>query len=1014
MRRERRTLAGLLVAGSLSAFSLFAFSLFAFTLAVNPAPDRRVAPAMNDELGRLRTVAELQRLADAGERVRVIVEVAVPTVSEGLLSPSAVSNQRATISTAQQQVLRSLATTGATVARQYATIPFLAIEVDAAALRALRSDARVQSIRADELLRPLLVESLPLINAPVTLSGATFDGQGYAVAVLDTGVGPHPFLNAKIVAEACFSTNFASVGATSLCPNGASSQLGAGAGVDCSGYGGCGHGTHVAGIAAGASHAGQPSPPFDGVARGAGVVAINVFTGFSNGVGAYSSDIIAGLEFVHELSETIDIAAANLSLGGSAYAATCDSQDPAMVAIVGNLASVNVATVAAAGNDGFPGFISFPACISGIISVGSTTKTDGISNFSNSGALLDLLAPGSEILSSIPGAAYTKLSGTSMATPHVAGAWAIMRQLYPNDSPAQILDRLRASGTLIIDRRFGTGDRVTPRLDLEPYSDPSAVRFDFRMDAGEAGDCRSNFAYPAGGEEVTLCFTLTNRGTSPLTSYLIESELFDPITGSTPIPPGESALVQRSIAALDSRTVIVSATASNGSGERTESAVAMVRPLDYRRTPNRAIDYPPGASTLFQDELVITDVGVIRDLELYLHLHHSWLGDLAVTLTHVESGVAVPILGSDSGYCGSARDVDAVFGHNAAIDPYVACDSQKTLASGPFIPDGDLSTFVELQGTWRLTIEDGFPELDGGGVLAWGLRVAVDNPSLLPVASDCGAAAVGASCTASLALTGYQGSVGGVQTEFAAPGFSVTDAVGIEAFSGCSTAVGGVTATVTIAAICNPARSADGSLIEVSLVRVEAIDSLFTTSDALIAIDAELSVPASSGALAVPLLTCSIADFSLDEFGDVNADQAVDIVDAVWILQTAVGNNQGANDRELYHADLNSDGVINVVDALIALRKAVDPSRPAKLEVSPRTLALAALESSCVLIGNSGRIALSSISVTAPSGVVVTDMTPSAAKGRVYHIFVAAGAGGTIRFDAGGGGSQNVALTVLP
>jgi subtilisin family serine protease len=87
--------------------------------------------------------------------------------------------------------------------------------------------------------------------------------------------------------------------------------------------------------------------------------------------------------------------------------------------------------------------------------VGSTTKQNTTSSFSNSSGLVSLLAPGTAIASSVPGAAYSTASGTSMATPHVAGAWAVLKSAKPTATVAEILSALQNTGVPITDTRNG-------------------------------------------------------------------------------------------------------------------------------------------------------------------------------------------------------------------------------------------------------------------------------------------------------------------------------------------------------------------------------------------------------------------------------------------------------------------------------------------------------------------------------------------------------------------------------
>src|SRR6267143_7219010 len=154
------------------------------------------------------------------------------------------------------------------------------------------------------------------------------------VALVDTGVEvTHPFLAGKVVEEACYSSSVSGRSVT-VCPNGQSQQTGPGAGVTCP-LSVCWHGTHVAGIAAG--NGGSAGVVFSGVAKGAQIMAVQVFSKFTNASDcggsppcalAWTSDIIAGLERVYSLRGARNLSSANLSIGGGSYTAPCDG-DPA-------------------------------------------------------------------------------------------------------------------------------------------------------------------------------------------------------------------------------------------------------------------------------------------------------------------------------------------------------------------------------------------------------------------------------------------------------------------------------------------------------------------------------------------------------------------------------------------------------------------------------------------------------------------------------------------------------------
>jgi subtilisin family serine protease len=433
------------------------------------------------------------RLAESGT-LPVIVRLRVAFAPEDELHGAAeAGDQRAEIARAQGAIERELAGTGASHLRKFPYIPFVALRVNVTALEALRRSPWVESVVEDvpELLT--LSESTALTGAATPVTGAWaqgFTGAGQTIAVLDTGVhGAHPFLTGKVVVEACFSNADGNGGQESVCPNDAPTMTGPTAAQPCNINGAdplrqCDHGTHVAGIAVGRAYAGQPGGPFSGVAPDATVIAVQVFTRFTGSFcgsfspcyATYPSDQVAALNFVYGLRSAYNIAAVNLSLGGGRFYTqpACDSAQSGTgrKAAIDLLRSVGIATVAASGNDGFTDSMNAPGCISSAVSVGSAgdgsggVVTDTVSAFSNSAPFLSLLAPGQWINSSVPGG-FANYQGTSMATPHVAGAWAVLKQAKPAATVDEALNALRATGLPITDTRSGAGNRVTPRLQLD-------------------------------------------------------------------------------------------------------------------------------------------------------------------------------------------------------------------------------------------------------------------------------------------------------------------------------------------------------------------------------------------------------------------------------------------------------------------------------------------------------------------------------------------------------------------
>ncbi len=339
-----------------------------------------------------------------------------------------------------------------------------------------------------------MAQAVPVINAD-DAHGENFDGDDWAVAILDTGVDKdHHFLDdGKVIHEACFSTTYAPDGAESLCPGGASSSTVVGSaepygnGVCDVASGACDHGTHVAGIAAG------DDPSFESVAPDANLIAVLVFSGFNDGldVGSYPSDQVAALEYLYSIRNDYAIASINLSLGGSQFFSSCDLAYPAYTTIVQNLKAAKIATVIAAGNNGFTDSVAFPACISDAITVGATYDSSGtfltvpptpfsvdeVTYYSNAGiGLIDFWAPGSFIISSVPtesngsGAPVEEKDGTSMAAPMVAGAWAVLMHAYPTATVDEIAQLFADNGVTVVDDSVNLlrtgGGTTAPRIDF--------------------------------------------------------------------------------------------------------------------------------------------------------------------------------------------------------------------------------------------------------------------------------------------------------------------------------------------------------------------------------------------------------------------------------------------------------------------------------------------------------------------------------------------------------------------
>ncbi len=193
-------------------------------------------------------------------------------------------------------------------------------------------------------------------------------------------------------------------------------------GIDCNG-----HGTHVSGTVGGATY---------GVAKGVSLYAVRVLNCSGSGT---TSGVIAGVDWVtgHHLSPAV----ANMSLGGG----ISTSLDTAVT----NSINSGVTYAIAAGNSNRDACKFSPARVPAALTVGATTNTDARASYSNYGKCLDLFAPGSSITSAWIGSntATNTISGTSMATPHVAGVAALYLAAHPSAAPAEVAAALTGNAT---------------------------------------------------------------------------------------------------------------------------------------------------------------------------------------------------------------------------------------------------------------------------------------------------------------------------------------------------------------------------------------------------------------------------------------------------------------------------------------------------------------------------------------------------------------------------------------
>ena len=306
---------------------------------------------------------------------------------------------------------------------------------DATALKCPANIVSKLKVREDPVLHVMDMGANAQINAD-DVWALGYTGNGVTVAVLDTGIDTdHPELISSIAGGKGFS------------------------------YAGYeddhGHGTHVSGIITADGVGGTPL----GFAKGAAPDAMVWMAKVCDASGScYTTDIAAAIEYVVKGPDGIigngDEPAKIISIslgGGGTSRANCDTDYLAQKV---NWAVDNGVTVAAAAGN-TSGTVSSPGCASKAIAVGAVDKSDVRASWSGTGLALDIMAPGVSIYSTLPGNTYASWSGTSMATPHISATAALLRQVNPALTDAQIKDALYKTakdlGATGWDKKYGWG-----------------------------------------------------------------------------------------------------------------------------------------------------------------------------------------------------------------------------------------------------------------------------------------------------------------------------------------------------------------------------------------------------------------------------------------------------------------------------------------------------------------------------------------------------------------------------
>ncbi|HYN49022.1 MAG TPA: S8 family serine peptidase [Candidatus Nanopelagicales bacterium] len=331
---------------------------------------------------------------------------------------------------------------------------------------ALRRLATIPGIRADRVHRvtalalpndPLLASQWGLGATGATTAWSTTTGAGTIVAVVDTGVAlTHPDLAGQLAPGGWDFVNNDAVADDDH-----------------------DHGTHVAGIVAAAAGNGLYGA---GAAPGARILPVKVLNAAGNGT---STAVAAGITYAADHGARV----VNLSLGGSS---PMNEVQAAITYAVGK----GVVVVAAAGNGGTAVPVGYPAAYPNVIAVGAVGSSLALASFSQTGSALDLVAPGVGIVSTVPGPSTASWNGTSMATPFVAAAAALVLAVNPSFTPAQVQARLQATaddlgasgwdtsyGSGLVDMAGAVGGGPAPTASPSPPPGVATRTYPFRVTA---------------------------------------------------------------------------------------------------------------------------------------------------------------------------------------------------------------------------------------------------------------------------------------------------------------------------------------------------------------------------------------------------------------------------------------------------------------------------------------------------------------------------------------------------
>ncbi len=503
-------------------------------------------------------------------------------------------------------------------------------EVTLQGLQDLVDDPNVLSVDEDMILTAHLNQGIPLMNGSTVRS--TYNGSGLSIAICDTGIDyTHPFMgyggfpNSKVIGGYDTGQN------------------------DSDPMDGNGHGTSVAGIAAGDLPPAVMGDYIGGVAYNAKLYALKISSD-ATGDSAFGSAMTEAWEWciAHQYDDPENpIMIINMSFGGEGEdnQSSCDAVSASMTTVAANVKAAGMTLFISSGNDGLCDSISWPGCLSDVISVGAVYDAD----IGTVGNCVDDSSCASNAASNCPSGEFRAIDNTAADMVTSYSNTASFLTLFAPSHNAYTLNRI--IGTNLFREDFGGTSAASP------------------------------YAAGAGAAVQSAAKALTGF-------YLTPTEL-------------ESYLTSNGDSVTDSKSGITKPRVNLG------NSIAV---LDEKcSSPDVAI--PDGSSSI-SDSLNISTSGVITDLNISVDVTHSFVGNLKFTLTHEDTGTSVIIIdrpGMPPGSNGCQySDIDVTLDDEAASSVEDACSPVPPAINGSFIPNNPLSAFdsENLYGMWTLEVSD--------------------------------------------------------------------------------------------------------------------------------------------------------------------------------------------------------------------------------------------------------------------------------------------------------------------